>query len=185
LLVGWSKVWPCQKQMLQIQNCTARVVQCLGGSVHSPTRKRKEDAMTIRCAVAASRGEALGSLQADAARSMACTGSATWGLGAGLSPGNRRKGLCHAMQGFFISLGSNLPTLPKESSRSPGGKSQEVVSRSHGSVPQSVQYCCHQRQLVARAAVSTVASSSAARAVWKLHWRAARAVGWHTAKSLL
>jgi hypothetical protein len=36
-----------------------------------------------KCAVAASRGEALGSLRVDAKRSMACTGSATWSLAAG------------------------------------------------------------------------------------------------------
>jgi hypothetical protein len=35
----------------------------------------------------------------------------------------RHKGLCHVMQGFFNSLGSNLPTFPKESSKSSGGKS--------------------------------------------------------------
>ena len=112
--------------------------------------------MTIRWAVAVSRGEALGSLRAAAARSIAWTGSATWGLGAGLrirkdfrrwvkgksrsepAPSRRgsgypsSKGLCHATQGFFDSLGSNLPTFPKESSTSPGGKSQEELAADRG-----------------------------------------------------
>jgi hypothetical protein len=106
--------------------------------------------MTIRCAVAASRGEALGSLRVAAARSMACTGSATWGfggriahpeglkevgkgqsqVGAGAGASGVRvifqhKGLCHVTQGLFNGLGSNLRTFPKESSTSPGGKAQE------------------------------------------------------------
>jgi hypothetical protein len=157
--------------------------------------------MTIRCAVAASRGEALGSLQAAAARSMACTGSATWGLGAG---SRTRKDLRRWVKGRAKSVpaparrGSGYPSSTKACAtwrrafstvwaptclpfpkypvrvRAANPKSSwlriaGVVSRSHGSVPQSVQYCCHQRQLMARAAVSTVASSSAARAVSKSH----------------
>ena len=42
------------------------------------------------------------------------------------------KGLCHVTQGFFDSLGSNLPTFPKESSTSPRGKSQEELAADCG-----------------------------------------------------
>ncbi len=38
---GREQIWPCQKRMLQIQNCTVQVERCPGGSVYSPTRKRK------------------------------------------------------------------------------------------------------------------------------------------------
>jgi hypothetical protein len=48
--------------------------------------------------------------------------------GAGLSGFGvsfQHEGLCHLTQGFFNGLGSNLPTFPKESSTSPGGKAHE------------------------------------------------------------
>ena len=167
--------------------------------------------MTIRCAVAASRGEALGSLLAAIAWSMACTGRATWGLGAG---SRTRKDLRRWVKGRAKSVpaparrGSGHPSSTKACatfqrsglqlaclSQSIQYKSGRQIPRVAGcglrgscraatdlAVPQSVQYCCHQRQLVARAALSNVALSSAARAVSKSHWRAARAVGWHAAK---
>ncbi len=40
----------------------------------------------------------------------------------------QHEGLRYVTQGFFDSLGSNLPTFPKESSTSPGGKSQEELA---------------------------------------------------------
>lgn len=43
----------------------------------------------------------------------------------GVSVSFQHEGLCHMTQGFFDGLGSNLPTLPKVSSTSPGGKSQQ------------------------------------------------------------
>ena len=55
-------------------------------------------------------------------------GQSQVGAGAGASGVGvsfQHEGLCHVTQGFFNGLGSNLPAFPKESSTSPGGKSQE------------------------------------------------------------
>jgi hypothetical protein len=55
-------------------------------------------------------------------------GQSQVGAGAGSSGVGvsfQHEGLCHLTQGFFNGLGSNLPTFPKESRTSPGGKAQE------------------------------------------------------------
>jgi hypothetical protein len=55
-------------------------------------------------------------------------GQSQVGAGAGASGVGvsfQHEGLCHVTQGYFNGLGSNLPTFPKESSTSPGGKAQE------------------------------------------------------------
>jgi hypothetical protein len=55
-------------------------------------------------------------------------GQSQVGAGAGASGVGvsfQHEGLCHVTQGFFDGLGANLPAFPKESSTSPGGKSQE------------------------------------------------------------
>ena len=55
-------------------------------------------------------------------------GQSQVGSGAGASGVRvsfQHEGLCHVTQGFLDGLGSNLPTFPKVSSTSPGGKAQE------------------------------------------------------------
>jgi hypothetical protein len=50
----------------------------------------------------------------------------------GIGVSFQHKGLGHVTQGFFSGLGSNLPTFPKESSKSSGGKVQEKLAADRG-----------------------------------------------------
>ena len=47
------------------------------------------------------------------------------GGSAGVRVSLQHEGLCHVTEGFFNGLSANLPTFPKESSSSPGGKAQQ------------------------------------------------------------
>jgi hypothetical protein len=96
----------------------------------------------------------------------------------------QHEGFCRVTQGFLTFWAPTCLPFPKNpvqvwvaNLKSSWLRIAGVVSRSHRSAPQSLQYCCHQRQLVALMAVSTVALSSAAHAASKSHCRAARAVG--------